>query len=334
MSTSQSQPSVAREITKFVQSVERLRGAISSVVVGQNDIVDHVIIALLAGGHVLLEGVPGLGKTLLVRTLSEALALDSSRIQFTPDLQPKDIVGGIQILSDENGREHRTFERGPIFANIVLADEINRATPRTQSALLEAMAEQSVTVGKTTHRLLPPFFVLATQNPLEMDGTYPLPEAQLDRFIFKLHVEFPSLDELDEIMNRTIGEQTLVANAVMTADDILELREIAKRAAIAPGIQRYALRILRNTHPTSADAPSDVQRFVREGASPRGGQAILRTARIRALMDGRPAVTTGDVEAAALPSLRHRLILNFEGEAEGINRDDILRKVIAETADP
>jgi MoxR-like ATPase len=330
----QNSEAAATEIAEFQRAVERLRDEVSKVVVGQEEIVDQVIIALLAGGHVLLEGVPGLGKTLLVRTLSTALDLESSRIQFTPDLQPKDIIGGIQILSDESGQERRVFERGPIFANIVLADEINRATPRTQSALLEAMAEQSVTVGTTSHQLEAPFFVLATQNPLEMDGTYPLPEAQLDRFIFKLHVEYPSLDELDEIMNRTVAESSPTADAVLDGEAVVELRRIATRAAIAPGIQRYALKLLRHTHPDIEGAPERVQQYVREGASPRGGQAILRAARIRALMDGRPAVSTEDVEAAVLPALRHRLILNFEGEAEGIDRDELLREVIAETPNP
>ncbi len=320
-----------KEIARFAELTGALRSEVQKMIVGHGNVIDGVIMCTIAGGHVLLEGVPGLGKTLLVRTLAQALDLTFSRIQFTPDLQPKDIIGGIQIARDDDGHERRVFEPGPVFANIVLADEINRATPRTQSALLEAMAERSVTVGRVTHELESPFFVLATQNPLEQDGTYPLPEAQLDRFQFKLFVESPSLDELDEIMTRTISGKHPEVGSVMTRDQLLELRTVATRVAITPSIQRYALRILQRTHPQLDDAPGVVKRYVREGASPRGGQAILSAARVNALMRGEPVVAEQDVLACVVPSLRHRIILNFEGEAEGVQRDDVLREIIDST---
>lgn len=318
-------------IAKFADLTGRLRAEVQKMIVGHGDVIDGVLICLLAGGHVLLEGVPGLGKTLLVRTLSEALALDFQRIQFTPDLQPKDIIGSIQIARAADGEERRIFEPGPVFSNIVLADEVNRATPRTQSALLEAMAERSVTVGKTTHALDQPFFVLATQNPLEQDGTYPLPEAQLDRFQFKLEVQFPSLDELDEIMNRTISGSSPQISPVMTKEELLDLRATCREVGITPSLQRFALRILQSTHPSVEGAPDLVRKYVREGASPRGGQAILSGARIRALMRGEPMVSEADIIACVGPALRHRVILNFEGEAEGVDRDDLIDAIIKQT---
>ena len=318
-------------ISRFAELTDRLRSEVQKMIVGHTDVIDGVLICLLSGGHVLLEGVPGLGKTLLVRTLSDALALDFQRIQFTPDLQPKDIIGSIQIARDANDDERRFFEPGPVFSNIVLADEVNRATPRTQSALLEAMAERSVTVGKTTHSLDEPFFVLATQNPLEQDGTYPLPEAQLDRFQFKLEVQFPSLDELEEIMNRTVSGSAPSIEPVMTKAELLELRETCRGVGIAPSLQRYALRVLQSTHPSVDGALDVVRQYVREGASPRGGQAILAGARIRALMRGEPMVSEADIIACVGPALRHRIILNFEGEAEGVNRDELLDTIVAQT---
>jgi MoxR-like ATPase len=319
------------EIRHFADLTKTLRDEIAKIIVGHGDVIDGVVQCIVSGGHVLLEGVPGIGKTLLVRTLAQALELNFSRIQFTPDLQPKDIIGSLQIQRGEDGSELRVFEPGPIFSNIVLADEVNRATPRTQSALLEAMAEQSVTVGRQTHQLESPFFVLATQNPLEQDGTYPLPEAQLDRFFFKLVVGFPSIDELDRIMTLTISGDKPQVRPVMNRADLARLREVSRRVGITPSVQRYALRILQKTHPTTADTTATVKRFVREGASPRGGQSMLATARVLALMHGRAVVTEEDVRATALPSLRHRLILNFEGEAEGIRRDDVLREIIEST---
>jgi MoxR-like ATPase len=317
------------EVEKFARLTKRLRDEIQKMIVGHTEVVDGVITSLLAGGHTLLEGVPGLGKTLLVRTLAGAVDLKFSRIQFTPDLQPKDIIGAEQL--DETGKQGRVFVPGPIFANIVLADEVNRATPRTQSALLEAMAEASVTVGRTTHKLESPFFVLATQNPLEMDGTYPLPEAQLDRFLYKLHVQFPSLEELNVIMNRTVSGETPEIQNVMNRAELLELRQIARKVGVSQSIQNYALRVLRNTHPTTDGAPDIVRRFVRQGSSPRGGQAMLAAARIQALMRSETMVSQNDIVQAALPALRHRLILNFEGEAEGVDRDEILRTVLQKT---
>ncbi|MCB9521516.1 MAG: AAA family ATPase [Myxococcales bacterium] len=324
--------SVEQKIARFTELTGRLRAEVQKVIVGHDTVIDGVLICVLSGGHVLLEGVPGLGKTLLVRTLARALDLDFRRVQFTPDLQPKDIIGAVQIARDESGEERRVFERGPIFANIVLADEVNRATPRTQSALLEAMAERSVTVGTTSHALEEPFFVLATQNPLEQDGTYPLPEAQLDRFQYKLNVGFPTLDELDTIMTRTLSGEEPTVDRVMSRTELLELRAVAREVGITPSLQRFALRILQRTHPTTDGAPDVVRRYVREGASPRGGQAILATARVRALMRGEAVVAESDVIASVKPALRHRVILNFEGEAEGVERDAVLDAIVTGTA--
>lgn len=319
------------EIDHFAAATRKLREEIGRVIVGHQNVVDGVITCAIAGGHVLLEGVPGLGKTLLVRTLGEALDLTFSRIQFTPDLQPKDIIGTIQIVRGDDGEEQRVFEPGPIFSNLVLADEVNRATPRTQSALLEAMAEHSVTVGRTTHRLEQPFLVLATQNPLEQDGTYPLPEAQLDRFQFKLHVGFPNLAELDEIMNRTLSGESPRIERVMSRDELLQLRQVVRRVGITPSLQRFALRVLERTHPGTDGTPAIVKQYVREGSSPRGGQALLQAARVSALMRGESMVAEADIVANVLPALRHRIILNFEGEAEGVSRDEILRTIVDTT---
>lgn len=321
----------AQELDAASRQLQTLRDALKTMIVGHEAVVDGVLMCVVAGGHALLEGVPGLGKTLLVRTLAQALGLSFSRIQFTPDLQPKDIIGTLQILRDDAGEERRAFDPGPIFANLVLADEINRATPRTQSALLEAMAEGSVTVGRVTHTLEAPFFVLATQNPLEQDGTYPLPEAQLDRFLFKLQVRFPSLDELDEIMRRTISGDTPQVPTVMTRDALLSLQSIARRIAIAPSQQRWALRMLQRTHPTVDEAPAQVRRYLREGASPRGGQAILAAARVSALLRGEAMVADADIQRCVGPALRHRVLLNFEGEAEGIDRDDLIAEIVRTT---
>jgi MoxR-like ATPase len=326
---------VPEQVQGFQRDVQRLRDEVAKVIVGHEAIVEGVVMALLSGGHALLEGVPGLGKTMLVRTLADAVDLTFSRVQFTPDLMPADILGTNVIVEDAQGKRFQ-FQKGPIFANVVLADEVNRATPKTQSALLEAMQEQSVTVAKTTYKLDPPFFVLATQNPLEMEGTYPLPEAQLDRFFVKLKVTFPSRDALHTILDRTTGAQDVRASKVLDGARLLELRDLARQVPVARQVQDFAIRVLEATHPpTGPDdkrpRPQLVKKFVRYGASPRGAQACLLGAKIRAVLDGRFAVSCDDVRSVARPTLRHRLILNFEGEAEGIDPDTILDAILKET---
>jgi MoxR-like ATPase len=309
---------------QFRQIAAAIEEQVGRVIVGQKGLVRHTLITLLAGGNALLEGVPGLGKTMLVRTLSQAVDCAFARIQFTPDLMPADIVGTNLITEDENGRRQFQFEAGPIFANLVLADEINRATPKTQSAMLEAMQEHSVTVAKMTRRLPEPFFVLATQNPLEMEGTYPLPEAQLDRFFFKIDVPFPGVDELVEIANRTTSVETPQAEAVADGEQIRQMQELARGTPIAPHVTEYAARLLKATHPDDPSAPSLVKQYVRYGASPRGLQAMILAGKIIALIDGRYNVAYDDIRQAALPALRHRLILNFEAQAEGVSSDAVI----------
>jgi MoxR-like ATPase len=289
--------------------------------------VRHVLISILAGGHTLLEGVPGLGKTMLIRTFGEVLALTFSRIQFTPDLMPADIVG-TEILIDQDGQREFRFQPGPVFANLVLADEINRATPKTQSAMLEAMQEHSVTVAKQTYQLQEPFFVLATQNPLEMEGTYPLPEAQLDRFMFKVNVLFPSSAELAQILERTTGDREAQAQKVISADQILAMRELARRVPAASQIGDYISRLIVASHPDHPAAPELVRRYVRYGSSPRGGQAIMLGAKVTALLDGRYNVAFEDVRAIVPSALRHRLLLNYEGLADEIPPDKILAEIL------
>jgi MoxR-like ATPase len=321
---------VQTQVEGFQRDVRRLRDEVAKVIVGHEAIVEGVTMALLAGGHALLEGVPGLGKTMLVRTLADAVDLTFSRVQFTPDLMPADILGTNVIVEDERGQKRFEFQRGPIFANVVLADEVNRATPKTQSALLEAMQEQSVTVAKTTYKLDPPFFVLATQNPLEMEGTYPLPEAQLDRFFVKLRVTFPTREALHTILDRTTGETAVRAEKVISAARLLELREVVRQVPCARPVQDFAIRVLQATHPENP-GPGMTRKFVRYGASPRGAQACLLGAKIKALLDGRFAASCDDVRAVAKPTLRHRLILNFEGEAEGVDPDAIIDAILKET---
>src|SRR6187431_1413753 len=323
--------SVAEHIDVFRERFVRITREVGRRIVGNEELLANTVTALLAGGHVLLEGIPGVGKTSLVHTLADALHLKFSRIQFTPDLMPANIVGTNIVQEGAHGGTAFEFQPGPIFANVVLADEINRATPKTQSALLEAMQDVSVSVGRTTHRLEEPFFVLATQNPLEMEGTYPLPEAQLDRFFFKIDVPFPSEDDLVRIMERTTGvEQPTVGKAASGAD-VLAMQGLARDVPIASHVMAYAIRILRATHPETEKVPEIVRSYVRYGASPRGAQAIVLGAKITALLDGRFNVAYADVQAVAAPALRHRIILNFEGEAEGISTDSVVRAIIAET---
>ncbi len=314
----------------FRETAAAIEAQVGRVIVGQKELIRQTLITLLAGGNALLEGVPGLGKTMLVRTLSQAVDCAFSRIQFTPDLMPADIVGTNLIVEDENGRRQFQFEHGPVFANLVLADEINRATPKTQSAMLEAMQEHSVTVAKTTRALPEPFFVLATQNPLEMEGTYPLPEAQLDRFFFKIQVPFPTADELVEIVDRTTGEQVPVAEPVADGRTIQGMQTLVRGVPVASHVMAYAARLLTATHPGNSEAPDAVVRYVRYGASPRGMQTMVLAGKIMALMDGRYNVAYEDLRAAALPALRHRLILNFEAQAEGVSTDSVIGQILAE----
>jgi MoxR-like ATPase len=317
----------------FAERAGRIEAEIGKVIVGQQELVRHTIVGLLANSHVLLEGVPGLGKTMLIRTIGDVIDCTFNRIQFTPDLMPADITG-TNILVEEGGSRVFKFQPGPIFANLVLADEINRATPKTQSSLLEAMQEHQVTVARNRYTLDPPFFVLATQNPLEMEGTYPLPEAQLDRFLLKVMVPFPSEEDLVAILDRTTGSDAPTAQKAATAVEIVEMQRLARAVPIAPHITAYAVSLLAATHPENRRAPSLVRQYVRYGGSPRGAQALVTAGKILALMDGRFNVSIDDVRAAALPALRHRVILNFEGEAEGITTESTVRAILDEVAPP
>jgi MoxR-like ATPase len=324
------QPSGRTQITPdvFRDRALRIETEIGKVIVGQRVLIHQIITCLLAGGNALLEGVPGLGKTVLVKTLARVLDCEFNRVQFTPDLMPADIVGTNILVEDERGGKEFRFQQGPIFTNLLLADEINRATPKTQSALLEAMQEATVTVARNNYELPRPFFVLATQNPIEMEGTYPLPEAQLDRFLMKLLVEFPSAAELVAISDRTTSGYEAQAERVVSGRDILEMQTLARQTPVATHVTSYAVRILRATHPENEEATDFVRRYVRYGGSPRGLQAIILAAKIYALLDGRFNVAFRDIRNAVLPALRHRIILNFDGEAEGIRHDAVLTSVI------
>ncbi len=324
---------VREKCEQFRQTFQVLKAEIGKVIVGHSDVVDGVLIALFAGGNVLLEGVPGLGKTLLVRTLAQTLSLPFSRIQFTPDLMPADVIGTNIVTEDaQTGRRQFEFQKGPIFAQVVLADEINRATPKTQSALLEAMQERSVTSGGTTYKLNQPFLVLATQNPIEQEGTYPLPEAQMDRFIFKINVGYSQLDDLMTILDRTTSSATPESKKVLDGPQILALQALVRGVIVAPHVKEYVARLVLATHAGTATAAGGengvTNRYVRCGASPRGAQALLLGAKVKALVDGRFHVSYGDVKSIAVMALRHRLIMNFEAEADRVNSDDLVAKIM------
>lgn len=313
---------------EFVEIATRIENEVAKVIVGQKELIRNTLITLLAGGNALLEGVPGLGKTILVKTLAQTIDCHFSRIQFTPDLMPADIVGTNLIMENAQGVREFKFENGPIFANLILADEINRATPKTQSAMLEAMQEHSVTVSKITHPLPEPFFVLATQNPLEMEGTYPLPEAQLDRFMFKINVPFPTVEDLVEIANRTTVSKLPEPDRATNGESIRQMQFLARDLPIASHITEYSAKLLSATHPNSPVAPSLIKQFVHVGASPRGMQAMVIGGKILALLDGRFNVAYDDIRTIAVPALRHRVILNFEAQAENISPDDIIATLL------
>jgi MoxR-like ATPase len=318
---------IIEQAKQFRERFHRVQAEIGKVIVGQPDIVQGVLTCLFVGGHVLLEGVPGLGKTLLVRTLAQVLELKFARVQFTPDLMPSDILG-TNIITEHEGRRHFSFQSGPIFAQILLADEINRATPKTQSALLEAMQEHSVTIAGTVHRLEEPFLVLATQNPIEQEGTYPLPEAQLDRFFFKLLVPFSTREDLNLILDRTTRNEWPRPEKVMDGAEVLRWQGLVREVLVAPPVQDYAIRLLLATHPQSEFAPAVTNRYIRCGASPRGVQAMTLASKVQALLAGRFNVSFEDIRKAYLPALRHRILLNFEAQAENIAADTILAQVV------
>jgi len=325
---------IDQQIVTFQEQFNRAKTEVGKVIVGYGEIIDGVIMSMLASGHVLLEGVPGLGKTKLVSTLSDVMHLKFSRVQFTPDLMPADITGTNVVQENAMGEKFLEFQPGPIFSNIVLADEVNRATPKTQSALLEAMEERSVTVGKTTHRLDSPFFVLATQNPLEMEGTYPLPEAQLDRFFMKLRVDYPTVDNLHTILNRTTKVQEPHVDRVLGQGEVLEMRKTVRAVPIARPVQDYAIRITLATHPRPPYAHPLTMKYVRYGSSPRGAQALVIGGKIRALLNNRLHVSCDDIRAVCYGALRHRVLLNFEGEAERVETDTVIKGILESTPEP
>jgi MoxR-like ATPase len=330
--SSQTLGEIKQRVESYAGKFRALKAEIARVIVGQEEIVEGVLLALMSAGHVLLEGVPGLGKTLLVRTLGEALGLKFSRVQFTPDLMPADIIGTNIIVEGEGGEKMFRFQSGPVFTNLLLADEINRATPKTQSALLEAMQERQVTVSGVTYSFDGIFFVLATQNPLEMEGTYPLPEAQLDRFMFKLLIRSPGRSDLIEILRRTTAEITPHPDQILSPVELHEMQQLVREVIIAGHVEEVTADLLLNTHPTTEGAPELVRKYVRFGASPRGAQAMVLASKARALLSGRYNVSTVDLAAVAKPALRHRIILNFEGEADGVSTDRILDEVIQSVA--
>ena len=318
-------------VKMFSEKVNKIKEELKKDVVGQKEIIDNVIIAIVAGGNVLLEGVPGVGKTRLVRSLGRVLSLPFSRIQFTPDLMPSDVTGANIVEKDENGKLNTSFRKGPIFANLVLADEINRATPKTQSAMLEVMQEHKVTVGNDVHKISEPFFVLATENPIEQDGTYPLPEAQMDRFVFKLIVNFPSDDELMDIVKMTQKTLDETAEAVIDGEEILEMRRLASEVLITDEVLSYAIRLVSGTHPELEKGTPSTKKYVKYGASPRAGQALITCAKVKALMEGRYNVSYDDVDELACPVLRHRIKVNFTAINDKLGVDDVIKMIIKET---
>jgi len=319
---------INEEIKRFQKDIERVKEELAKVIVGQKQIIEGIIIAILSNGHVLLEGVPGLGKTLLIKSLGQVMDLKFSRIQFTPDLMPADILGTNIIMQGEDGRRFFEFQEGPIFAQIILADEINRATPKTQSALLEAMQEQKVTVAGVTRSLGTPFFVLATQNPLEMEGVYPLPEAQIDRFFFKLKIDYPDYEELQQIVNQTTTEKLPFLQKIIDGEELRQIQSLIRRMPLASHVLKYAVRLTLGTHPDSKYATPQIRRLVRYGASPRGAQTLVLAGKARAFIEKRFNVSFSDIYEVALPSLRHRILLNFEGEAEGVDIDKMIKDLI------
>lgn len=319
-----------QQLEQWTSAIQAIREEIGRVIVGQREVVEQVLWCIFAGGHALLEGIPGLGKTMLVRTIADTIDLSFSRIQFTPDLMPADITGTNIIQFGLKGETSYHFQKGPLFGNLVLADEINRATPKTQSALLEAMQEKTVTVGSETYVLPKPFFVLATQNPLENEGTYPLPEAQLDRFMLKIHVTYPSREELKQIVERTTSSEQVEAGKIADGQMITEIQQAAKEILVAEELLDYAVRLIMLTHPQESDAPEAVRQYVQYGSGPRGLQSVISTAKVRALCSGRYHVSRNDINKVAVPALRHRIFLTFEGQATGVSADSVLQTVIQE----
>lgn len=325
---------IERELEQFCSDFEALEHEIGKVIVGQEEVVEGVLTTLIAGGHVLLEGLPGMGKTVLAQTLADVVDLSFQRIQCTPDLMPTDIIGTYVIMESAQGRRSFEFQRGPVFSNIVLAEQINRTTPKTQSALLEAMDEESITVSTETFRLPQPFFLVATQNPLEMEGTYPLPEAQIDRFFFKLVLKPPGCDEIEKILDRTTEATSVVAEKVVDGDRILEMSQLVREVPIGADVRRWGVSVVAVTHPGADRAPPTVKQFVRYGSSPRGAQAMVLGAKIRAILDGRYNVSTADLKSVCHAALRHRLILNFEGHGENVEPDTIIDDVLNTVPEP